>query len=929
MLVNSNYKKSVFINSDEKPPFIKISEGKPSRFLVDLKKKIEQEQELEEKNKEKGWGKIRNGMESGQKQLYNLIHGNNKKTFTQKIRDAIASSRRAGLRSSMTKVKTLAKNKMSMPLNQRLLLSFQSLAMTTQDAKIRYDKTKNKLRDHSLTPKMTKLWQSLPYYQILNQLAFFNLFNFLILIIFKIFKLFYKLSYGVGWFVVFLFRFIFIVLRKIINVLFLIFLPLKKLCYKLIKLIGLTRDCFVASLLAMTKTISFRVHAKETKKIQYKQLPKLKFYNLKPVFIFASIIFLLISPFAGYSYYRSLNDVRGKVLGESEQAFNNLSLAGQLAGQFNFGQANQNFSQAGQNFIEAQNQLKQINDLVFAIAGVMPNNDLKLASASKNILKIGQLSTELGSNLSLALDSILNIKEATINDGLNSFTIYGRLAINNIYEINILLEPIDVKIIPEEYQEQFIDLKQKIDLLSQGLVQFIDLMQDLKEFLGMSQDKRYLLVFQNNAEMRASGGFIGSFAVIDFRNGQIKNLEVPGGGSYDTEAGLLEKIIAPEPLWLVNPLWHFWDANWWPDWPTTAKKLAWFYEKSDGSTVDGVISLTPTVIENLLSVIGPVDMTKDYGVIIDENNFWQITQTLAEQKPPETTKPKKIIGDLAVKIIEQLPTSLSKENLIKLIKIVEENLKQKQILFYFTNADLQDKITQFDWSGIIKPTSGDYFSVVNTNIAGGKSDKKIIQAIEHQAEIMADGSIIDTLTIKRTHTAIKREPFSGVRNVNWLRIYVPEGSQLLAAQGFMPVDQIYFEKPDASWKNDPDVIAGEGQAKIDQMSGTKIYNELGKTVFANWSQVDPGQTAQIYVKYKLPFSVNEILSQSQAQIYPYSVLAQKQPGSSPSQLKLTLKINRIDKIIWHYPENLLLNSNGWEISDILDQDKFWAVILQK
>jgi len=77
-------------------------------------------------------------------------------------------------------------------------------------------------------------------------------------------------------------------------------------------------------------------------------------------------------------------------------------------------------------------------------------------------------------------------------------------------------------------------------------------------------------------------------------------MEVPSGGGYDTEAGLTEFIAAPEPLHLVDPLWHFWDANWWPDWEKSAKKLMWFYEKSDGPTVDGVISITPTVIEKII-----------------------------------------------------------------------------------------------------------------------------------------------------------------------------------------------------------------------------------------------------------------------------------------------------------------------------------------
>jgi hypothetical protein len=413
----------------------------------------------------------------------------------------------------------------------------------------------------------------------------------------------------------------------------------------------------------------------------------------------------------------------------------------------------------------------------------------------------------------------------------------------------------------------------------------------------MSMAKRYLLVFQNNSELRATGGFIGSFALMDIANGKIKNFEAPGGGSYDTDAGLLKKIKSPEPLHLVRPDWHFWDANWWPDWPTSAKKLAWFYENSDGPTVDGVISFTPTVMERILKVMGPIDLKEKYGAVIDADNFWQVTQEFAEQKPNVTKQPKKIIGDLMDRIIEDLPKRLNKANFLPLLKAVEESLSDKNILFYFTDEELEAAAKAMGWAGEIKATSGDYLSVINTNIAGGKSDRKINQEIIHQAEVQPDGTIIDNLTIKRTHFGIKRQQFSGVRNVDWLRIYVPLGSKLLEADGFKPVDKIFFKSAEDSWLDDPDLASGEALARTDELTGVKIYDELDKTVFANWTQVDPGETIEIKLKYRLPFKLavrepvlsknlvdqliskaGEVINPEQRNLYSYSMLMQKQPG---------------------------------------------------
>jgi hypothetical protein len=510
-------------------------------------------------------------------------------------------------------------------------------------------------------------------------------------------------------------------------------------------------------------------------------------------------------------------------------------------------------------------------------------------------------------------------------------------------------------------------------MLVNNLAGFVSAGDKLKEVLGLSRDKRYLLVFQNNAEMRASGGFLGSYALVDLRAGKIRNLEVPGGGSYDTEAGMRNfRVVAPEPLWLVNPLWHFWDANWWPDWPTTAKNLMWFYEHSDGPSVDGVIGLTPTVVEGLLEITGPIDLSQEYGLVIDADNFWTTVQTVVEQKNlvqtnPEAVaglratsapvtvslplqqglavnsdnKPKKIIGDLMAKILETLPAKLSKDNLLKIIMLFEKNMSEKQILFYFTDPDLQAEMVDRNFAGEMRTADRDYLMVVNTNIAGQKSDRLMEESISHDSQIAADGSIINTVTITRTHAGVKNEALTGVRNVDWLRVYVPGGSELLSASGFIAPDAEYFdEQPEPSWTRSP-LLDNERAAKIDPISQTKIYAEQDKTVFANWVMVDPGETAVITLKYRLPFNfletprddswlarVNRWLNSAQADLVPYSLLVQKQPGAKASQFTSRLSLPVGFRIFWRHPDDLQ-GKNGWAISDQLNADKYWSVLLEK
>ena len=677
---------------------------------------------------------------------------------------------------------------------------------------------------------------------------------------------------------------------------------------------------------------------------------QLKWY--RSLFSFLLVLIFLIIPFKlmAYLHVFNLSSLEDRIMARSKSAVNNLMGAEAAASKFDLVAAQNKFASAGADFLQANEDMAGINDTLLSLASLSSNPKLKLASESKKILRVGVLGSDLGSELSKSLTGLSN------NDGnwskiLDDFSVHGHLALNDARELKKELADIDVDNLPDEYRGRFIDLSSKVSKLPDNLALVVDNIDKLKLFLGVGRDKRYLLVFQNNAEMRGSGGFLGSYALVDFREGKIRDLEVPGGGSYDTEAGLKEKIKAPEPLWLVNPQWHFWDANWWPDWPTTAKNLMWFYEKSDGPSVDGVISFTPSVVEKLLTVTGPIDMTKDYGMVITADNFWQQVELTTERDniikdnpaavaglpQGKTGKPKKIIGDLMAKILEILPKKINKDNLIKLLAVSEDSLSSKQIMFYFNDKNLEDPILRHNWGGAMSAAPFDYLMVTNTNIAGAKTDRVIKEDIKHQAAIASDGSIIDTVTITRTHTAAKNTPLVGVRNVDWLRVYVPQGSELIAASGFVAPDKKYFSAPDPSWETNSLLAQTEDLAVTDRNTGTKIYQENGKTVFANWLMLDPGTSATVTLQYKLPLNLwqkeektdflsrlNKWLNPKDASLFPYSLFVQKQPGAEAENFSTELVMPSFARLIWD-SDNSNINSLKHEL--IIDRDQFISLLI--
>ncbi len=694
----------------------------------------------------------------------------------------------------------------------------------------------------------------------------------------------------------------------------------------------------------------------------------------RSILSFVLVLILIIVPLKLLAYFEflDLGQLEQNILGRSQLALNNLLAATDAVTKMDFKVADSQFKNAGDNFVAAQEELGKINDSVLSLASLSNDPKLKLAAESKKFLRAGTIISSFGRNLVLATDSLFNSKEKSFSDSLDKFTYYGELAVIDANDLKNELAKVNPENLPPQYQEKFTSITKQTAMLADNLGAFVSAGTKFKNVLGATKDKRYLLVFQNNSELRASGGFLGSYALVDIRDGKIRNLEVPGGGSYDTEGGMSVSVVAPKPLWLVNPLWHFWDANWWPDWPTTAKNLMWFYEKSDGPTVDGVISVTPTVVEGLLEITGPIDLSSEYGLVIDANNFWDTVQKIVEQKNlaktnpeaiigiPATSsvivsdvplvqdlnvnsdnKPKKIIGDLMAKILEILPSKLNKESLGKILALFENTLAQKQVLFYFTDPTLQEEVAKRNWAGEVKDTSRDYLMVVNTNIAGQKSDRKMTESIEHISEVAKDGSIINTVKITRTHTGLKNEVMTGVRNVDWLRVYVPKGSELLTVDGFRIPDAKYFdEQPDPKWQESKFLVE-ENRALTHESSGTKVYEENNKTVFANWLMVDPGETVIVTIKYRLPFNfldevpvdnwltkINLFLNPQQNNLIPYSFLAQKQPGAKPSAFSSHLILPDTWSVFWRYPDSLE-GSHGWDISDKLDADKYWSILIDK
>lgn len=669
------------------------------------------------------------------------------------------------------------------------------------------------------------------------------------------------------------------------------------------------------------------------------KLPRASLINWqKSITIFVLVCLLLISPIYILKFFQKTSEVKGRVLGASVQAYSHLQSAQEAAQELNFDQADREFSSAIENFILAQGELNKINKVLATILSFVPGGTQVLSG--KYLLEAGKNISEAGQAITQALEPLVkldfNQRLENFQAILSSSDLTAALVISHqnlepaLEKLSLArqnLKKVRIYDLPRENRDQIVKIKEDLPRLESELKQFLDLSGMMLKILGQDSPKRYLFLLENNAELRPTGGFIGTLALIDIDKGQVQQIEVPGGGVYDIAGQLTEKVIAPRPLWLVNPHWNLQDANWFPDFPTSVEKIIWFFEKSGGPSVDGVIALTPDVIEDLLEIVGSIDMTDDYGVIVEAENFREVTQKEAEKKYEEAPESKKFIADLTPILLNRV-FNLKSDSLLVIIDILNKNLKAKNLLFYFNDSELQQEISQWEWSGEIKDTEKDYLAVINTNISGGKTDQAIDELIDHQTEIWADGSIIDTVTVTRIHKGESGDPWTGMKNIDYMRFYVPQGSILMEARGFEEVNPQNFKFPKPDYSEDNQLKEIEGEVIIHQSSGMRINQEFGKTVFGNWVQVEPGQSTTVSIKYLLPFKIKAggLINQSDN----YSLLVQKQPGSKGSLLINTLQLPSNFDLSWVYPEDNLVSSQEktLKFESVLSQDQYLGVVLK-
>jgi hypothetical protein len=366
---------------------------------------------------------------------------------------------------------------------------------------------------------------------------------------------------------------------------------------------------------------------------------------------------------------------------------------------------------------------------------------------------------------------------------------------------------------------------------------------------GFDGEKTFLLLFQNNLELRPGGGFIGSFGVVKTQSGRIADIQVYDTGVFDGRVPNTQTPPAPLADILGIKSWKMRDSNWSPDFATNAKFAEYFYKLGDGQeNFDGIIAINTDILNSILSITGPVKIDDYPGEYNDQTAIlqleYQVEKGFLEQGIQKGER-KNIMKDLATILLGKIHNFRISQQM-ELAQKLEEHLQRKDIQFYFKDADLEKEIANIGWDGDIKNASGDYLMAIDANLNSLKSDYCIKRKIDYNVDLAGENPTA-VLNITYQHTC-RTKDWMTTDYRDWLRVYVPNGAYLSQANG-----------------QDGDV---------------KFSDDLGKKVFGMLVNVPVGQSKTVTLKYNLPQSIKT---------NPYSLLLQKQSGSGETPLDISLK----------------------------------------
>lgn len=512
-----------------------------------------------------------------------------------------------------------------------------------------------------------------------------------------------------------------------------------------------------------------------------------------------------------------------------------------------------NFSQAEKEAMEARDASVKINELLASLDFVQKSDFLnQQLSGFKTGAKVldkatsGAYHSVLGAKYLAKSLSVISGEEGDLKAMSENSTLewtqaekdisLAKSELNNKYIASL---PFFLGSEAKVFQSK---LQNSSELLEKGRV----VASILDKVIPKDSKRSYLVVLEDNTQLRPGGGVIKAYALLNFNNSKF--IEVKTDTTEKLSSLKSQKIEPPVELKtdLRMTNWYFADLGFDLDGPTNAKTIQWFYTKQTNEKINGVIVLDTTFIKDFLQVSGPITLP--------EGNLQIDTVTLNQALLAKDGKP---LASLLKEITNRL-LFVPNQDWAGLVQVFTKAVTEKHALIYISDPEVYSQLASAGWIGSV-PKSGelegkgerkDFLALSESNM--GESRGAINKQVKLQTKIDDKGIVSSNLAIDFNNQAQEDQPVYK----NRFKIYLPAGTKLVSA-----------------------TLDG-----VDIQKSLQTFSDYGRVGFSLLLEIKPQQKRNLVLEYQ-----NQRALDLKEEKIKYSLMVFKQPGAenTPLEYKLT------------------------------------------
>jgi len=299
-----------------------------------------------------------------------------------------------------------------------------------------------------------------------------------------------------------------------------------------------------------------------------------------------------------------------------------------------------------------------------------------------------------------------------------------------------------------------------------------------------STDHRFLLVAQNSSELRPTGGFMGTYGLLNFGPTGLKLEKF--ADVYTLPAHDTLDLPLPPGGW-IEPHLYFRNSNWSMDFPSSASSMLALWRNLGQPKVDGVIAIDIPVLQAMLHVHGPIIVPESDKVLTASTVMEQLNEVVQYDLSGQDDRSQRKLAVVSLvnelfRWLVALPAATARPVLDSLVRAANA----KHIQIFLTEPSAHAALVDIGWSGAldVPDATTDLLAVCNALTRPSKANIGVGKSLAYTVALAADGPSATTLTL-----GFHKDPtlYKGVPQ-QWAaistRVHRLAGAQLTSAEGF-------------------------------------------------------------------------------------------------------------------------------------------------